>query len=128
MHAFKIADIDGGGGDSSATANVRLLRESEPRFPDPPSSHSFSSQLNDMMARTAAMEATKGLGGGATRGGGKAAAAANPVLAATSLYAPVGGRPAWDGASLMEGTGLGTLVNAAASKTTWKRKVTLAPL
>jgi hypothetical protein len=127
LHAFKIANIDGGKGvDSSASANVRLLREAEPRFPDPPSSHDFSSQLSAMMARTLTMGTNSGVGASGVHRSG--APTASPMLAASSLYRPIAGRPAWDGASLLEGSGLGTLVKTAASKSTWKRKATLAPL
>lgn len=79
-HAYKISDIDSSN-ESAMTANVRLLRDVEPRCKNP-----FF----------------------------------DPVTKESTL-----GK--WDNTSNLKGTGMGSLVKAIPSSTTWKRSVTLAP-
>jgi hypothetical protein len=79
-HAYKISDIDGSS-ESAMTANVRLLREVEPRCKNP---------------------------------------FLDPLTGKSSL-----GK--WDGTCNLKGTGMGSMVKAIPSSTTWKRNTTLAP-
>ena len=78
LYASKISQIDGPKGGISAVYNVRLLREVEPKCPDPYVSRDGS-----------------------------------PM------------RQVWNDTSQLTRTGLGSLVNAAPSSTTWKRNATL---
>lgn len=79
-HAYKISDIDASS-ESAMTANVRLLREVEPRCRNP---------------------------------------FLDPITGKSTL-----GK--WDNTSNLKGTGMGSMVKAIPSSTTWKRNVTLAP-
>lgn len=77
-HAYKMSDIDATN-ESAMTANVRLLREVEPRCPDPYT---------------------------------------DPATGETF-------REKWNDTCNIKGTHMGSMVKAAASKSTWKRNATL---
>jgi hypothetical protein len=76
LYASKITDIDAANTGFSATSNVRLLREVEPKCIDP------------------------------------------------YMKAGRSSRPHWDDTSQLTKTGLGSMVNATPSSSTWKRNVT----
>ncbi len=78
MHASKITDIDGAKSGVSAVYNVRLLREVEPKCPDP-----YRRKDGSLV------------------------------------------RPPWDDTSQLASTGMGSMVDAVPSSSTWKRNVTI---
>lgn len=54
-HAFKIRAFEHGASDHALTANVRLLREAEPRFPDPPKNSKKADWDGSSLLRGAAL-------------------------------------------------------------------------
>jgi hypothetical protein len=56
-HAYKIADIDASN-ESAMTSNVRLLREVEPRCPDPYSDPSTGKSVRDKWNNTGNIKGT----------------------------------------------------------------------